>query len=218
MTESNHGHYPGYDVLNKRHTMSWDETTRRVIDHRIAVRREPEYFSAAEFQTLEAVCARILPQPKDRAPVPLAAYLDQRMQQAGDTDFRVAPLPYAGEAWKRSLHALDEEARSAYDARFHDLAAEAQDALLTRMQEGELKNPAWGDIPCQLFFKKRVLVDIPAAYYATPTAWNEMGYDGPASPRGYVRMDLNRRDPWEPVELKPDGDAAKVREENQHVG
>ena len=35
------------------------------------------------------------------------------------------------------------------------------------------------------------------AYYAHPSAWNEIGFGGPASPRGYVRMDFNRRDPWE---------------------
>lgn len=209
--------YPGYDVLNKRHTMSWDEVTRRVIDQRLAVPREPRFFSRGEWETLDAICKRILPQPKDRPPVPLAAYVDQKMLEEGDSGFRIAPLPFQGEAWKRGLAALDAEARSAYNARFCDLVAEAQDSLLKRMQEGELKNPAWGDIPSKMFFTERVVVDIPAAYYAHPTSWNEVGWGGPASPRGYVRMEINRRDPWEAVETKP-GKEAEVREENRHVG
>ena len=39
--------------------------------------------------------------------------------------------------------------------------------------------------------------DIVTAYYAHPTAWNEIGWAGPASPRGYVRLDANKHDPWE---------------------
>jgi hypothetical protein len=38
--------YPGYDVLAKRWTESWNETTRQVIDQRLAVPREPRFFSA----------------------------------------------------------------------------------------------------------------------------------------------------------------------------
>jgi hypothetical protein len=217
MTEPEHGRYPGYNVLDKRHTMSWNEITRRVVDHRIAVPREPRYFSPSEWGTLNAVCGRIVPQPKDRPPVPLAALIDQKMLKDGDSGFRIAPLPYQGEAWKRGLHALDEEARSAYSARFSELAFEAQDALLKRMEEGELKNPAWGDMPSKMFFSKRIVVDIPAAYYSYPTAWNEIGWGGPASPRGYVRTEINRRDPWEAVEAQP-GKEAEAREKNRHVG
>ena len=209
--------YPGYDVLSKRHTESWNETTRRVIDRRLAVPREPRFFSKAEWETLEAVCGRIVPQPKDRPPIPLAALVDAKMVKDGDKGFRIAPLPYQGEAWKRGLAALDAEARSGYGARFADLHPDAQDGLLRRMEEGEMKNPAWGDMPPKLFFSKRVVVDIPAAYYSHPTSWNEIGWGGPASPRGYVRTALNRRDPWEAVEAKP-GKEDEAREKNKHVG
>ena len=55
--------YPGYDVLAKRNTPSWNEQTRRVIDRRLAVPREPRFFSEDEFATVEAIAARIVPQP-----------------------------------------------------------------------------------------------------------------------------------------------------------
>jgi hypothetical protein len=61
-----------------------------------------------------------------------------------------------------------------------------------------------------------VLLDIVSAYYAHPTAWNEIGFGGPASPRGYVRMGLDRRDPWEAVEAKP-GEEETARRENTRV-
>ena len=189
--------YPGYDVLNKRHTPSWNEKTRKVIDERLAIAREPRFFTAAEWRTLAAVCDRIVPQPPTRPPVPLPSYVDEKLYKRELDGYRYAQLPEQAEAWKRGLAALDAESRSSHDRAFHTLAAEQQDALLSRMQRGELRGQAWGDMPSREFFEHRVLPDITHAYYAHPIAWNEIGYGGPASPRGYVRMGLNRRDPWE---------------------
>ena len=65
--------FPGYDVLSKRHSPSWNEKTRQVIDARLALPREPRFLSPGEFRILDAICGRIVPQPGNRPPVPLAA-------------------------------------------------------------------------------------------------------------------------------------------------
>jgi hypothetical protein len=197
--------YPGYDVLAKRHTPSWNEATRRVIDQRLAMPREPRFFSADEWPTLTAVCDRIVPQPKHRAPVPVAAMVDDKMASNMTDGYRDARLPKMQEAWRRGLRALDAEARTRHGGRFHAISATEQDLLLTRMQRGELHDPAWGDMPCKLYFSHRMVHDIVAAYYAHPATWNEIGFGGPASPRGYVRMGFDRHDPWEAVEASPRG-------------
>lgn len=189
--------YRGYNVLSKRWTPSWNEKTRQVIDQRLAVPRAPRFFSADEWRTLGAVCARILPQPRARPAVPLPSYVDEKLYTRQLDGYRYAQLPEQGEAWRRGLAALDAEARSSHDRAFHELTAGQQDALLSRMQRGDLRGEAWGNMPSRLFFEHRVIPDITHAYYAHPIAWNEIGYGGPASPRGYVRMGLDRRDPWE---------------------
>ncbi len=209
--------YPGYDVLAKRHTPSWNEQTRRVIDARLAMRRDPQFFTAEEWATLEAVCARIVPQPPDRPPVPVAAMVDQKMAQDRTDGYRPATLPKMQEAWRRGLSALDGEARAKCGARFHLLPAPEQYRLLQAMQDGALNGPEWAGMPTKTFFDERLVHDIVSAYYAHPTSWNEIGFGGPASPRGYVRMNFNRRDSWEPVEAKP-GQDAQVRRKNAHVG
>ncbi len=209
--------YPGYDVLTKRWTKSWNEVTRQVIDRRLAVSREPRFFSATEWQTLNAVCDRILPQPKDRPPVPLAAYVDQKMADGMLDGYRYVQLPPQGEAWQRGLAALDAAAQEAHGSPFHTLPVEQQDGLLRRMQKGDLIGGAWDGMPCKLFFEHRVIPDITHAYYAHPVAWNEIGFGGPASPRGYVRMGLDRRDPWEAVEATS-GESANARRKNLRVG
>jgi hypothetical protein len=45
-----------------------------------------------------------------------------------------------------------------------------------------------------------LLRDIVEIYYAHPSAWSEIGFGGPASPRGYLRLGTNRRDSWEAEE------------------
>lgn len=200
--------YPGYDVLAKRRTPSWDETTRRTIDRRLAVHPGPRFLGESEWPTLKAVCDRILPQPRGRPAVPLAALVDFKLFENHRDGWRHAELPPQGEAWRRGLRALEVEAQARHGRAFPDLAPDAQDELLRAMQNGRLDHPAWEGMPPATFFTDRVLSDITHAYYAHPTAWSEIGFGGPASPRGYVRMDFNRRDPWEAVEQT----AAKQRD------
>ena len=208
--------FPGYDVLKKRNTLSWNEPTRRIIAKRIAVHPGPRFFDQAEWATLGAICARIVPQPKDRPPVPLPAYVDEKMFENTIDGYRFAELLPQGEAWKSALAAIESEARDRHGASYDALPAPEQDALLTQMQKGELGGPLWQSMPSDLFFSKRVLHDIVGAYYAHPTAWNEIGWAGPASPRGFVRLDKNTRDPWEAAEAYP-GEEAKARRENTRV-
>ena len=189
--------YPGYDVLAKRQTPSWNQKTRTVIDARLSVSHAPRFFSHAEWQTLAAICDRIVPQPPDRPPVPLPAYVDEKLYCDELDGYRYAQLPHQGEAWRRGLAALDAEAQAAHGMAYTQLTGAQQDELLRRMQHGQLHDYAWQGMPCQLFFEHRVIPDITHAYYAHPTAWNEIGFGGPASPRGYVRMGLDRHDPWE---------------------
>jgi hypothetical protein len=79
-----------------------------------------------------------------------------------------------------------------------------------------LNAPEWAGMPSQIFFKHRLLRDVVLAYYSHPTAWSEVGWGGPASPRGYVRLDFNDRDPWEAAEAMP-GREVEARRINRNV-
>jgi hypothetical protein len=211
--------FPGYDVLAKRNTPSWNEQTRRVIDERLAIQPdEHRFFSDEEWITLRALCERIVPQPSHRAqPIPVAAMVDGKMANDERDGYRNAALPSMQEAWRRGLAALNAEARAAHGGRYHELGRVQQESLIAAMQQGKLQHQAWGGMPARLFFQDRVLPDIVKSYYAHPTAWNEIGWGGPASPRGYVRLQADRRDPWEAAEAKP-GHEEEAYRENQRVG
>ena len=40
------------------------------------------------------------------------------------------------------------------------------------------------------------------AYYAHPWAWDEVGFGGPAYPRGYMRLERGEPEPWEVEEQR----------------
>ena len=131
----------------------------------------------------------------------------------GYRDYRLPPLR---DAWRRGLAGFEAEARRRHSVTFHELDGVEQDALLHAVQHGEIAGD-WDGMEPALFFKKRLVPDIVTSYYAHPTAWNEIGFGGPASPRGYVRMDFDRRDPWEAAEAKP-GREVEARRNNEHIG
>jgi len=208
--------YPEYDVQSKRAGPSWDEITRQVIDQRMAVSAQPRFLDATVFRTLVAICARIVPQPADRPLVPLASMVDQRLIDNRGDGYRDSRMPPLRQAWLCGIAALDAEARASFSRDFAALRSSQQDQLLRQAQAGELQHPAWEGMACELFFAQRVLHDITAAYYGHPTAWNEIGFGGPANPRGYVRLAANHRDAWEPAEAKP-GTEGKASELNRRV-
>jgi len=211
--------FPGYDVLEKRDTPSWNAKTRDVVAERLGIGPETHRFlDEAEWATMKALCERIVPQPTDRPdPVPVAALVDHKLASHEHDGFRNAQMPDQGEAWRRGLKALEAHACQAYGASFHALGAWARDEILKAAEAGKLDGDAWGGMPSKLFFEQRVLPDVVKAYYSHPTAWSEIGWGGPASPRGYVRMDSNRRDPWEAAEAKP-GREDEAYQENRRVG
>ncbi|HEX3862824.1 MAG TPA: gluconate 2-dehydrogenase subunit 3 family protein [Stellaceae bacterium] len=208
--------FPGYDVLTKRNTPSWNEKTRQVIDERLAMPREPRFLPTEEFRVLEAIADRIVPQPSDRPPVPVAAMVDDKLHADRRDGYRDHRLPPLRDAWRRGLAGIDAEARRRHSVGFAEIDHAEQDALLQAVQDGSIVGD-WDGMSPALFFAKRLLLDIVSAYYAHPTAWSEIGFGGPASPRGYVRMHFDRRDPWEAAEARP-GQEAQARKDNERIG
>jgi len=49
-------------------------------------------------------------------------------------------------------------------------------------------------------FWVHILNDAIEAYYAHPYAWDEIGFGGPAYPRGYFALNHGAPEPWEPRE------------------
>jgi hypothetical protein len=92
---------------------------------------------------------------------------------------------------------------------FRSLPEVQQDAVLRIIHAGEVAGGVWARLPARCFFTAVLLKEVVGEYYAHPAAWSEVGFGGPASPRGYVRLGVNQRDPWE---AREPGDPESHRE------
>jgi hypothetical protein len=108
---------------------------------------------------------------------------------------------------------IEESSAALYGRAFRELSAEQQDEVLAAIQNGDPPGQTWQRLPAKKFFKQLV-EQIAAVYYAHPAAWSEIGWGGPASPRGYVRIGYAMRDPWEAVERGQTSSAEIVRRHN----
>ena len=61
MSNERRTRYPGYDVMRKRDTPSWDDATREVIDARLAQPNTPSFCNDVQWRALDALCAVIVP-------------------------------------------------------------------------------------------------------------------------------------------------------------
>lgn len=197
--------FPDYNVLDKWNTPSWNEQTREVVHARLNRIPQRRFFTPVEWEILEAVCDRIVPQPdRPRSPVPIAPFIDRKLHEDTKDGYRYENLPPMQEAWRLGLEAIDDESRLRFDRPFIDLSPRRKDDILRLIQKGDVESAKWRDLPPEKFFTSRLVHDIVTVYYSNPEAWNEIGFGGPASPRGYVRLGLDRHDPWEAEEVSDD--------------
>ena len=145
--------FPGYDVLSKRLTPSWNEKTREVVTRRLRDRLRTEIlFVAKSFKRFAPSPTELSRNLLSRPPISVAALVDDKLHQRKEDGYRLRMDAFESEAWRRGLKALDEEATQAFGARFHDLSAQDQDALLARMEHGSPQGPGMGRHAVESFF------------------------------------------------------------------
>ncbi|MFE5320824.1 gluconate 2-dehydrogenase subunit 3 family protein [Paenibacillus sp. NPDC056579] len=98
---------------------------------------------------------------------------------------------------KAGLQAIEQGAQSQYDTSFLNLDIDQQKQYLQHISESAAKpNEIWNEIPQEALFKKLLNLTV-ESYCSHPRVWSEIGYAGPAYPRGYIRTQLGQLDPWE---------------------
>jgi hypothetical protein len=171
-TPQMHGRYPDYDVLaNARH---WDETTRRAILDRVENPPPLRFFGAEEARTLGAFLDVVLAQDAEPR-VPVLAMVDAKLHDGKLDGFRYAHMPDDRETWRLVAAALDGFADLGTAERYEVVAAFA-DGRLDGLEIDA--SSAWSV----------VMRGALSEFYSHPWAWNEIGFGGPAYPRGYMRL------------------------------
>ena len=189
--------YPDYEVTEKWDSPSWNDQTREAVRQRLENLPPRRFLSEEQWSLLEAIVARLIPQPDREDPVPIVPWIDDMLHKNETPGYRYADMPPMRETWRKGLDAVAAEARKRYSGDFEALSPEQQDELLADVQHNRVDKQIWGDLPAGGFFLHHLLKQTVGFYYSHPAAWSEIGYGGPASPRGYARLGPDERDPWE---------------------
>jgi len=194
-TPGNEGRFEGYDVLSQK--KYWDPATAGVVEARLTPPGRLAFFTESEAATAAALLDLLLGQHEEPK-VPVLELVDQRLD-AGETDgWRYEDLPEDSEAWRQSLAFLDEDAKEQLGQRFHLCS----DDDLGRLLQGVKDSQTWHEWSAEHVWSLWTRYAC-SAFYAHPWAWNEVGFGGPAYPRGYKVLHPGWREPWE----RPETDA-----------
>ena len=193
VTPQMHGRYPDWNVLDEAE--HWDEVTRRVVIERIEHVPDIRFFTSEEAAALGVLCDLLLAQ--DREPkIPVLNMIDAKLF-AGELDgFHYADMPDDRETWRRIAAGLDAAAVQHGSIDFAGAAPEIQEQVVGALAKGELHGQVWDELPPSLAWKV-VTRGALSAFYSHPWAWNEIGFGGPAYPRGFARLGAGQRESWE---------------------
>jgi len=190
-------HYPAFDVL--REEEHWDPHTREIVLKRTATESFLPYrfLTPHAGDTLYRLCAILL--DDDRAPILayVVHHFDSTLTSGIGEAQRQAGVPRQSELIPQGLAWLDRICGERYGGPFLSLEQAVQREVVHRLMQGDsvLTAPD-ADVPVGSWSDK-LLSQAVAAYYSHPAIWSEIGYAGPAYPRGYVRSELGLTDPWE---------------------
>lgn len=197
------GYYPGYHSLSQQDF--WDEATRNLVVGRVEKVPQISFFTPEEARLMQAILDRILPQDdRDEAhKIPILPYIDERLATGRINGYRYEHMPPDEEAYRLGLQGIDAIARHLHKRPFVELEPLGQDQVLLTLHDGK---PPAGDAIWQRVSVKHFWIlflhDAAQVYYAHPYAWDEVGYGGPAYPRGYIRLENGRPEPWEVEERR----------------
>jgi Gluconate 2-dehydrogenase subunit 3 len=195
--------FPGFDSVSQaRH---WDPVTAGVVLARLSVPPDIRFFTPAEEATASALCDQLLGQYGDQL-VPVVQQIDARLAGQQTDGWRYDDLPEDAQAWRDTLAHLEADAQAQYGRGFARCPAAEQRALIQAVQD--LGPGRWHGLPAAQVWSLWTRYAC-TAFYAHPAAWNEIGFPGPAYPRGYKHPGMSAREPFEVADAAPGDDPVR---------
>lgn len=188
-------HYPDYDVMAS--IEEWDDHTKEVVLRRLGPFPEKRFLEEQEVRKLRLIIKHLTYDNRDDIFDWILSYIDERLHSEIGEFQRKPNAPPEKILIREGLKALDKLSEKLYHQSFADTSTKEQFDMLASIHLGKAAGiPEWATIPQKDFFSK-LLDMVISTYYSHPTIWSEIGYGGPAYPRGYYRIELGWTDPWE---------------------
>ena len=210
------GYYPGYSTLKQKD--HWDEATKAKVLKRVCEVPPLRFFSETEAVVLQCVLDRILPQfdREKEFRIPILNLIDDRLHAKRFDGYIFEGLPEEDEAHRLGLQGVSELSEKRHAKAFNELLPREQEEILLMIRDGKVEASAiWKTLPPQHYWSLLVQ-DAVSAYYSHPFAWDEIGFGGPAYPRGYMRLTRGRPEPWEVNEQRYEWLAPEFSQSDQY--
>ena len=198
--------FPGFDVLDQ--VPHWDRVTADVVLARTVTPAPVKFFTGSEESCARALLNLLTGQDgsEGELAVPVLEMVDARLA-AGETDgWRYDDMPEDGQAWRNTLTLLDADAHQLSGAAFADAPPADQARLVQAVQD--LGSGNWHGLPAAHVWSLWTRYAC-TAFYAHPSAWAEIGFPGPAYPRGYKNIGVGKREPFEAGDAHPAEDPVR---------
>ena len=201
--------YPPGTVLVLLESDLVTPATRRALQDRLQTPAivEPRFFDAAAFETLCAVCDRLIPQSERPRPIDLAGTFDARLADmqpfgGGGDGWRFAIMPPDRIMHVAGLEGIEQTSAAMFDRAYTAIGETQADEVLRAVQSGTATGSVWTEMDAGRYFEE-LLAQIVDIYYSHPLASEEIGYVGMADAHGWQALGLGARELHEPVASAP---------------
>jgi len=189
--------FDGFDVLSQAH--AWDPVTAGIVLRRLSPMPALRFFTPAQEAVARPMLDLLLDQ-REEPRVPVFEMIDQRLAELTTDGWRYEDMPEDPDAWVATLEALDQDAFTHYGRGF----AECDELEQTKLMQAvaDLGSERWHDMPASRVWSLWTRYAC-SAFYSHPWVWNEIGFPGPAYPRGYKHPGINTLEPFEVSDRHP---------------
>jgi len=190
-------HYPNFDVM--REAEHWDPHTREIVTNRLApdTLSSLRFLSEHEGDTLFRLCAIMLDDERSSILSYVVHHFDSTLRADIGQAQRKTGVPKKSVVVRKGLAWLDAYCSGLYGASFAALKQDERQQIVRQLTENGVNVDLGNAQMTANEWLADMLTESVAAYYAHPSIWSEIGYAGPAYPRGYVRSEFGLTDPWE---------------------
>jgi len=187
-------HYPSFNVMKEKD--AWDDHTQSIVIARLTSALDYLFLTQQEAELLSVLCSILVDDSTADVLQYVISHIDQTLFSSIGESQRKAGVPPEKELIRQGLLNLDHSAKNAFALTFVELDRVMQKQLLQNISEAKEPLSIWTGITQQAFFQKLLKLTI-ESYCSHPKIWSNIGYAGPAYPRGYIRTDIGQLDPWE---------------------
>lgn len=187
--------YPSFNVLDEKD--EWDDHTQQIVTSRTHPIAGYQFLNEQEVEILRCLCSLLVNDDSPDLLEFVIGHFDQTLYSSPGEGQRKVGVPAAPELIRQGLNAIEQSSQHKYSVSFKELNTEQQKQMIQVISAARAEpTEVWNAMLQQALFEKLMRLTV-EAYCSHPRVWSEIGYAGPAYPRGYVRTQLGQLDPWE---------------------